>query len=280
MLSYRHAFHAGNHADVLKHIVLLQVLEYMKQKETSFLYVDTHSGAGLYDLHSDWASKTSEYKTGISHLWQATDLPPELQLYIDMINQLNPEGELKVYPGSPWIAYQSLRPYDKARLFELHPNEYTCLNENFVRQRNIKMDQSDGFQALNAVLPPASRRAVVLIDPPYEVKSDYQTVVSALKQACHRFNSGVYMLWYPVVNRKVIEKLERSLVESGIRNIQLFELAVQADTQASGMTASGMIVINPPWKLQQTMQSIMPWLQQKLCSSKGCGYRINQLVDE
>ena len=117
MLSYRHAFHAGNHADVLKHIVLLQVLEYMKQKETSFLYVDTHSGAGLYDLHSDWASKKSEYKTGISHLWQATDLPPELQLYIDMINQLNPEGELKVYPGSPWIAYQSLRPYDKARLF-------------------------------------------------------------------------------------------------------------------------------------------------------------------
>ncbi len=280
MLSYRHAFHAGNHADVLKHIVLLQVLDYMKQKDAPFLYVDTHSGAGLYDLHSEWASKKAEYKTGISHLWKAADLLPEVQPYMDIIHQLNAEGKLKIYPGSPWIAYQSLRPCDRARLFELHPNEYTCLSENFSRQRNIKIGKSDGFQALSAVLPPASRRAVILIDPPYEVKSDYQTVVSSLKEACRRFNSGVYMIWYPVVNRKTVDKLERDLVSSGIRNIQLFELAVKEDTDESGMTASGMIVINPPWKLKQTMQKILPWLEKKLCADQKAVYRINQLVDE
>lgn len=280
MLSYRHAFHAGNHADVLKHVVLLQVLAYMQQKDKPFLYVDTHAGAGLYDLHGEWAEKTREYETGIARLWQHDSLPEALQSYIQLVQDLNGQNSLDIYPGSPWLAYEMLRPQDKARLFELHSNEFNILSENFTGIRNIKCEQRDGFQALVSVLPPESRRAVVLIDPPYEIKSDYKTVVQTVKAAHKRFATGVYIIWYPVVNRRTITQLERDLTTSGMRNIQLFELAVTADAIDSGMTASGMIVINPPWQLESSMQKIMPWLHKQLAIDEGGSYRIAQLVAE
>ena len=280
MLSYRHAFHAGNHADVLKHVVLMQVLSYMQQKDKAFLYVDTHAGAGLYDLHSDWASKTKEYETGIARIWQSDALPVELQSYIDLIRELNPEDSLSVYPGSPWLAHAVLRSQDKARLFELHSNEFQVLSENFSRIKNIKLDQGDGFKALTAVLPPESRRAVVLIDPSYEIKTDYQTVVQAVNAAYSRFPTGVYLIWYPVINRRVIDQLERDLADSGMRNIMQFEQAVMADATASGMTASGMIVINPPWQLEQSMKNCLPWLHKQLAVDEDGAYRIARIVEE
>ncbi|MDH5485849.1 MAG: 23S rRNA (adenine(2030)-N(6))-methyltransferase RlmJ, partial [Gammaproteobacteria bacterium] len=181
MLSYRHAFHAGNHADVLKHSVLMQVLAYMQQKDKPFLYVDTHAGAGLYDLQGDWARKTREYETGIAQIWQDDALPEGLKHYIELIRSLNPQHKLVQYPGSPWLAQAVLRPQDKARLFELHSTEFDILQQNFASDKNIKLEQRDGFKGLAAVLPPPSRRAVVLIDPSYEIKTDYQAVVEAVK---------------------------------------------------------------------------------------------------
>lgn len=280
MLSYRHGFHAGNHADVLKHGVLMQVLAYMQQKDKPFLYVDTHAGAGLYDLQGEWARKTGEFENGIVKIWQDASLPAELQSYIQLIHKLNPGNKLQQYPGSPWLAHAVLRRMDKARLFELHSNEFTVLQENFAGDKHFKLEQRDGFKALAAVLPPASRRAVVLIDPSYEIKTDYQIVVEAVKAAYKRFANGVYLIWYPVINRKTVDRLERELTNSGMRNILLFELAVMADSEESGMTASGMIVVNPPWQLEQAMQNVLPWLHRKLSVDKASAYRISRLVAE
>lgn len=281
MLSYRHAFHAGNHADVLKHTVLMLVLDYVTQKDKPFLYVDTHSGAGLYDLHEDWADKNREYETGIARIWQqeSVNWPQGMLTYLRAIQDLNPHGELREYPGSPWLAQSMLREQDKARLFELHRNEYQNLHALFARNKQINTEQRDGFQSLGAVLPPAERRAVVLIDPSYEVKADYQTVVQAVKAAHKKFATGVYLIWYPVVNRKWANKLERDFMDSGMRNILLAELAVRADAEESGMTASGMIVINPPWQLTDSLKNVLPFLQKELAEAGG-GFRLEQLVAE
>ncbi|MDH5424589.1 MAG: 23S rRNA (adenine(2030)-N(6))-methyltransferase RlmJ [Gammaproteobacteria bacterium] len=280
MLSYRHAFHAGNHADVLKHVVLMQILAYMQQKEKPFLYVDTHAGAGLYDLRGDWACKTHEYESGIARLWCNTELPEILQNYLQAVQNLNAPGSLDIYPGSPWLAHEMLRPQDKARLFELHSNEFNILSDNFSSTKNIKCEQGDGFKALTAILPPESRRAVVLIDPPYEIKTDYQTVVQAVKAAYKRFATGIYMIWYPVINRRVIDQLEQELADSGMRNIVQFELSVTADATASGMTGSGMIVLNPPWQLEQSMKACLPWLQKQLALDETAAYRVSTIVEE
>lgn len=280
MLSYRHAFHAGNHADVLKHCVLMLVLEYMAQKDKPFLYVDTHAGAGLYDLHGDWANKTRDYDTGIGRIWPslATNAPDVMGAYLRAIEALNPQGELNEYPGSPWLAQYMLREQDRARLFELHTKEYQLLSTLFARDKQIKTEHRDGFQALSAVLPPVERRAVILIDPPYEVKADYQTVVASIKAAYRKFSTGVYLLWYPVVNRKFINRIERELVDSGIRNILLAELVIAPDAEEQGMTASGMIVINPPWQLQDALKVVLPYVQHALAPAGG--FRLQQLVSE
>lgn len=281
MLSYRHAFHAGNHADVLKHCVLMLVLEYVTQKDKPFLYVDTHAGAGLYDLHSDWAKKTRDFDTGIGRIWQldVTNIPEGMHGYLRAIKALNPHGDLHEYPGSPWLAQHIMREQDKARLFELHSKEYQHLQSLFARNKQVITEHRDGFQGLSAVLPPAERRAVILVDPPYEVKADYQTVIESVKAAYKKFSTGVYLVWYPVVNRKFINRIERELVDSGIRNILLAELSISADAEEAGMTASGMIIINPPWQLQDALKKVLPYLQQELASDAG-GFRLQQLVAE
>ena len=280
MLSYRHAFHAGNHADVLKHAILLQVLEYMRLKEKPFLYVDTHAGAGKYDLTAAGPSKSQEFTTGIARIWHDASLPDALHRYCEIVRAMNPQQDLRQYPGSPMLAQSMMRSGDKARLFELHSTEFALLNDMFGRQRQFKVEACDGLQALNAVLPPQSRRAVVLIDPAYEVKTDYQRVVQTLKSAYQRFATGVYLLWYPVVNREYVNRLEREFIASGIKDMVLFELAIMPDLSNTGMTASGMIVINPPWQLEQTMRTILPYLQNRLGHAEGSDWRIKRLAPE
>jgi 23S rRNA (adenine2030-N6)-methyltransferase len=285
MLSYRHAFHAGNHADVLKHITLVLVLEYITRKDKPFLYVDTHAGAGLYDLRSDWAQKNREYESGIGRIMQdTTNLPGELDTYRHIVQQLNPHGKLYEYPGSPWIAQAILRPQDRARLFELHPNEYQHLHELFSSNRQFKLEQRDGFQALNAVLPPVERRAVIFIDPPYEVKSDYKTVIDSVKTAYRKFSSGVYLIWYPALNPALATRLEKDFIASGLRNILLAELSIgngpaNTSVKSGGMTSSGMIIINPPWQLHQSLTTVLHFLQKELAASNG-SHRLQQLVAE
>ncbi|WOC26580.1 23S rRNA (adenine(2030)-N(6))-methyltransferase RlmJ [Pseudoalteromonas sp. N1230-9] len=279
MLSYRHSFHTGNPADVVKHLVLAEVLKYQTIKDKPLDYIDTHSGAGFFELAGSDAQKTQEYLEGIAKLWQHRSEHSALNEYIELIKLFNQQGDLDFYPGSPKIAEHFLRRQDKGWFFELHPRDLELLQNNMQGKRSIRVRGENGFQGLVGLLPPASRRACVLIDPPYEIKADYDTVVNTIIKAYKRFATGTYMIWYPVVDRERIDRMEAGLIDSGVRNIQLFELATEADTEVHGMTASGMIVINPPWKLKQTMDAILPELVQLLAQNSGF-YRSEQLVDE
>jgi 23S rRNA (adenine2030-N6)-methyltransferase len=273
MLSYRHAFHAGNHADVLKHLVQVLVLQYLVEKEGKPLcYIDTHAGAGCYDLRSAFASKNREFDSGIAHLWRRTDLPPPLESYVKLVRGFNPGGELVQYPGSPAIAAQILHSSHRLQLFELHPDDSNRLVRWAACDRRVKVEQSDGFTALKALLPPLERRALVMIDPPYEVKADYATVLSALQLATRKFATGVYALWYPLLEREQVSTLVRKLEAMPVKSL-LVELPVHAPA-SEGMFGSGMFIINPPWVLQQQLQSCLPYLHAILASSDAYPWRL------
>lgn len=287
MLSYLHSFHAGNFADVLKHLCLIQTLDYLTQKPAPIFYLDTHSGPGSFKLDQQEAQKNREYENGIAPLMalhaQGTALPPAVQRYLEVVHDFNrlngAPNSLDFYPGSPWIASHLLREDDRLTLCELHPREQATLTQNVLGDRRIKVFNKDGFQTAIGAMPPRERRGLVLIDPPYEVKTDYDRVVEVL-HACHkRFATGTYALWYPVVNRGQINQLVKKLKASGVRNIQLFELGLQADTSERGMTSSGMIFINPPWTLWNTLQTTLPFLAQQLGGKDGV-YRLEQLAAE
>lgn len=262
MLSYRHSFHAGNFADIIKHIVLVEMLEHLTQKETPFEYIDTHSGAGVFNLTSVHAKKLEEHTNGIAKL-RLEDFP-ELARYFAVINTYNKTGALNFYPGSPAIARYFLRPQDRAWLYELHPQDYESLCNKMRSNKNIRVSCQDGLKAMAAILPPRSRRGLVLIDPSYEIKSEYHQVFDAVEKAYRKFSTGIYAIWYPVVDRRKIDMLEKKLVVSGIKNIQRFELGLSADSNEKGMTAAGMFVINPPWTLFDKMSRLLPRLAQIL----------------
>ncbi|WP_372769971.1 23S rRNA (adenine(2030)-N(6))-methyltransferase RlmJ [Pseudoalteromonas sp.] len=282
MLSYRHSFHAGNPADVIKHLVLIETLSYLTKKDKTLEYIDTHSGVGVYRLATAEAQKTQEYLDGIAKLWQYQGENEAIANYVAKVKQFN-QDELEVYPGSPLVADSLLREHDKRWLFELHPKDSESLKSNMAelsnRRKQTFVRKENGFQGLLGLLPPQAKRGCVLIDPPYEIKSDYEQVVKTVKKAYEKFNSGTIMIWYPVVSRERIDIMETGLINSGIRNIQLFELATSADSDELGMTASGMIVINPPWTLKQTMDKCLPELV-SLLSDDGGFYRSEQLVEE
>lgn len=279
VLSYRHAFHAGNHADVLKHTVLVQLLDYLKQKDKPFLYVDTHAGAGLYDLAGPWSQKNREFDNGIGRLLECGRLPGEVEHYVGLVRSLNAGGLLRRYPGSPWLAAECLRAQDRARLFELHPADFEALQSLFRGDRRVKVEREDGFRALPPLLPPAQRRALVLIDPPYEVKQDYAAVTSALQAAWRRFPAAVYLLWYPVVRRDSIDRLERDLRNSGMRDVLLAELDV-APASRGGLHASGLILVNAPWTLKPRLELLLQWLAATLVVEGQGTCRIVTLVGE
>ncbi len=277
VLSYRHAFHAGNFADVIKHIVLIEILSHLCRKDTSFDYIDTHGGAGLFALDAAETARLQEYKSGFVRLMGRDE--PELIPYLSAVRSVNPPAALENYPGSPLIAAQWLRPQDRGWVCELHPADHQALQKCMQPYPRVSVSCEDGFAALNARLPPRSRRAAVLIDPPYEIKTDYDRVVDVLIAAHNKFATGIYALWYPVVDRARIERMEQRLINSGIRDIQRVELGVAPDTTAHGMTASGMIVINPPWTLLDTMRPLLPVLAQCLAGELGHS-RCDVLVDE
>ncbi|WP_019528755.1 23S rRNA (adenine(2030)-N(6))-methyltransferase RlmJ [Dasania marina] len=281
MLSYRHSFHAGNFADILKHSVLIAVLEHLIKKDKPFDYIDSHSGAGLFDLDNEHAQKLGEYKEGIAKL--QPEQWPELSAYLNAVAACNDDGELRYYPGSPLLAMQYLRAKDNAWLYELHPSDVDMLRNNINSTRYSKRAKvmcADGLKGLLSHLPPASRRGLILIDPSYEIKSDYEQVVEAIAQAYKKFANGIYALWYPVVDRPAINRLERSLLATGIKDIQRFELGLAPDAAGHGMTSSGMIVINPPWGLFEHMQQVLPRLAATLKTSAEAVYRCDVLAGE
>ena len=280
MLSYRHAFHAGNFADVLKHVVLLEILNYLAQKEKPFCVIDTHAGGGKYALDSDFALKTREFDTGIAQLWQHDDLPPSVINYIELQKRFNQNGQFKTYAGSPLLIKQMLRPKDRLCLFELHSTEVTALKENMKHDKRIQIEHADGLKNSVGLLPPFERRGLVLIDPSYEMKSDYSDVVKTLVQMHKRFATGTYALWYPVIERGRNDALEAALKKSGIPNIALFELSINTDNSGRGMNASGMIIINPPWSLAATLKTVLPWLAKTLGENNAGSFRVETLVAE
>ncbi len=282
MLSYRHAFHAGNHADVLKHFVLVQLARHLAQKDKPFWIIDTHSGAGLYALDAGYATQLREYEAGIGRLWARDDLPAALADYVGLVRACNPGAThaaetLRVYPGSPWLALQTLRPQDRLRLFELHSSDSALLRDHFKDQgRRVAVTTANGFDALKALLPPPPRRALVLIDPPYETRDDYARVLAALKEGLARFATGVYAVWYPCLARAEARQLPAKLQSLPVRswlNVTLDVRKPSAD--GFGMHGSGMFVINPPWTLRQTLADVMPYLVRTLGQDDGAGHTLD-----
>jgi 23S rRNA (adenine2030-N6)-methyltransferase len=280
VLSYRHAFHAGNHADVLKHLVLTRVLTYLTSKDKPLCYIETHAGPGLYRLDSPHAQQNKEFSSGIARLWNRSDLPAPLASYVDLVRSLNADGTLPHYPGSPWLAQRLLRPSDRLILHELHGSEIGPLRDNFAGDCRVQVIEGDGYRGLLAALPPRERRSLILLDPAYEVKSDYRQLAETLIQAHRRFATGTYALWYPVVERGRIDDLERALARSGIPRIQRFELAVRPDGGGRGMGTSGMIVVNPPWTLMEEMRTAMDYLAAVLGDGGHGSYRADELAGE
>ena len=277
MLSYRHAFHAGNHADVLKHSILLLLLKHLKTKGKPFLVVDTHAGAGFYSLESTYSKQISEFNSGISKLWARNDLPSALADYVNLVRTLNPDGKLKNYPGSPWCALQALREQDQLRLFELHSSDERLLRKNFAQAgRRVQIQHSDGLAGLKALLPPPSRRALTLIDPSYEDKQDYRLVVQVLREALGRFATGMYAIWYPCLPRSEARELPQKLKQLPAHSWLQAELVVRSQTPDEegriGMFGSGMIILNPPWTLQAELQELMPWLTEVLAQDEGATF--------
>jgi 23S rRNA (adenine2030-N6)-methyltransferase len=279
MLSYRHSFHAGNFADLLKHSIYIHCLQYMTQKPKSLRIIDTHSGAGIYSLKSSEAKKNSEHLTGIDRIYNHPQLPELLEEYRRVIKTFNAQ-ECHTYPGSPTLAASCLRPIDQLFTHELHPADFRSLQNLLRSQKNAKVHNEEGMQSLLSLVPPPEKRALVLIDPSYEVKQDYQTVINQLVKAVKRFSTGTYLLWYPVVSRSRIDEIEKTLKKSGIRNIQLYELAISADAHESGMTSSGIIAINPPWTLWKLLEEALPFAVELLSENQSGFYRLEQLVEE
>lgn len=266
MLAYRHAFHAGNHGDVLKHLVLMQVLQHMNQKDKGWRYVDTHAGAGGYALDGSYARQKSEYVDGIGRLWTRDDLPPALADYVGLVRSLNGDSRaLKQYPGSPLIAQALMRPQDQLRLFELHPTDHRILASTFEGDPSVEVRMVDGFDALKSQLPPPTRRSLVMIDPSYEGDRDYARVVTTLRDALVRFAEGTYLVWYPQVGKLGARELPRKLQTLSPKGWLHARLTLSTtDERGYGMVGSGVFVINPPFTLHAALREWLPYLAQAL----------------
>ena len=306
MFSYRHAFHAGNHADVLKHLTLIATLAHLTAKATALTVIDTHAGAGLYRLDGDFTSTGDEARDGVLKLFAALrpgprdsaskttpapvkssgialkDIAPALQQYLDLIAGFNPGSALKIYPGSPFVAHQLLRheARDKLKLFELHPTDGKTLTANIAQLeagRQISVARADGFEALKALLPPPNRRALVLIDPSYEVKTDYAKVSACIQDALKRFATGTYAVWYPVIPRPEAHELPRRLKTLATQaskpwlhaTLSIGQDPTHGPDDRPGLTASGMFVINPPHTLKEALRLALPQLQAVLGRGRG-----------
>lgn len=302
MLSYRHAFHAGNFADVLKHSTLALVLDYFTEKQKGFSYIDSHSGAGMYSLHDEYAQKTGEYKNGIAKLINQENLPDELSLYIEIIKTLhssqnqtlgdnqyhdNDDNDqidvnadtLSIYPGSPGIAKALMRRQDAAHLFEIHPSDNDLLNQFCERWNKARVNKSDGYQGVLGNVPPPTRRGIVLIDPPFEIKSDYHKAVNTIIKAYDKFATGCYILWYPVVQRELVNTMATTFKNSNLRNVLQVEYCQTPDTDEYGMTGTGLFIVNPPWKLKTQLHEVLNSMKSTLGNHQSSASLI-QLIDE
>lgn len=280
MLSYRHGFHAGNFADVFKHLALSLLAQAQLRKDKPFCYLDTHAGAGLYKLDSVMAKKNHEFSNGIGRLWGRADLPDAVRAYVDVVRTLNPSAELRLYPGSPRIVRHFLRPGDRMVLCELHSKEVEHLREAFAHDRQVLVRHQDGYEGLKAHLPPSQRRGLVLVDPAFELGDERARLLEAVVSAHKRWATGTYAVWYPIQDKQAVDWLHRQLVRSGIRNILTAHLRIFDEYVPLRMNGSGIVVINPPWQFDAQLQAVGPWLWQALSPQGEGGFTLEWLVPE
>jgi len=256
-MNYRHSYHAGNFADVVKHNLLLLLLDSLKRKETPFCYLETHAGAGGYSLLTTAAQTTQEFQLGIGQLLKVTTpLPPSLQKYVDLIRSFN-QQELRYYPGSPQLASMQLRPQDRAILIELHPEEVMRLKQKFAGEKRIAVHHLDGYQGLKAFLPPLEKRGLVFLDPPFERAKESDQLIQGLKVAHQRWSNGLFAIWYPIKERREINAFHGQLKRSGLAKILIAELCIFPDDTSLRLNGSGMVIINPPWQLDHQLRSLL-----------------------
>ncbi|MCF1481956.1 MULTISPECIES: 23S rRNA (adenine(2030)-N(6))-methyltransferase RlmJ [Rhizobium/Agrobacterium group] len=275
-MNYRHIYHAGNFADVLKHAVLARLVIYLQQKDKAFRVLDTHAGIGLYDLSSDESQKTGEWLGGIGKLLEAeltsaaTDV---LKPYLDVVRALNPDGGLTRYPGSPKLARDLFRPQDRLSAMELHPDDCRTLSRLFEGDYQARITELDGWLALGAHLPPKEKRGIVLVDPPFELDGEYERLVDGLARAHRRFSAGVYCLWYPIKKGAPIAAFHEALKETGIPKMLCTELSVKSDRDLTGLSGSGLIIVNPPFTLKDELHALLPELKRVLAQDRYASQR-------
>ncbi|MDR6229067.1 23S rRNA (adenine2030-N6)-methyltransferase [Pseudomonas sp. SORGH_AS199] len=278
-MNYRHAFHAGNHADVFKHATLLRLAALLARKETPFAYLDSHSGVGRYDLAGDQASRTDEWREGIGRLWALESAPAAFVGYREAVAALNPDGALRYYPGSPELMRQALRPQDRLLLNELHPEDGRLLKENMARDRRVAVHQKDGWLLPRALLPVPERRALLLIDPPFEKADELERCVKAVAEAIGRMRQTVIMLWYPIKDRRQLRRFHAGLQASGAPKLLNVELLIRAADDATRLNGSGLAIVNPPWGLEEELRDLLPWLAEHLAQGEG-SWRLDWLIAE
>lgn len=286
-MNYRHGFHAGNFADVLKHVVGTAIVDYLAKKEAPFCVLDTHAARGSYDLVAGQADRTREYEGGVGRLWQdalaaPATVPPLTARYLELVRRFNRErtgsDALAAYPGSPRLARMQLRPQDRLVACELHPEENALLRAEFRGDGQVQVHERDGWEALGALLPPKEKRGLVLIDPPYEQQeAELQQAADALVAAHRRFPTGVLALWYPIKERATIERFHRRLQAAGIARVLVAELCVWPDDARLHLNGSGMVIVNPPWQLDEKLAAELPWLWRRLSAEGGGRHSLHWL---
>lgn len=280
-MNYRHIYHAGNFADVVKHIIFSRVILYMQRKDAAFRVLDTHAGIGLYDLSSEEAQKTGEFQTGIQLIMEAAEeapsnVKPLLEPYLNIISQYNPEDEIKQYPGSPLIARELFRNQDRLSALELHDEDYKTLAAHFDGDYQARVTQLDGWLSLKSHLPPKERRGIMLVDPPFEVFHEFFNILNGLKEANTRFATGTSLLWYPIKNRKACNEFRDELKALKIPAILDVSLEIRKQTKHNTFDGTGMTIVNPPYTLENELKILLPWLTKVLEEKQGAGrYNIN-----
>jgi 23S rRNA (adenine2030-N6)-methyltransferase len=282
-MNYRHAYHAGNFADVVKHVVLTRLIEYLKRKEKAFRVVDTHAGVGLYDLSSEEAQKTGEWRGGIGRLMGAELGEQAAALvapYLDAVRAVNPAGQVGNYPGSPLIARHLLRRQDRLSAIELHPQDARRLKGAFEGDFQTRIMELDGWLALGAHLPPKERRGLVLVDPPFEEQGEFDRLVDGLVKAHRRWPGGIYALWYPIKDRAAVSAFRRALAESGVPKLLDIGFEIRPASAEPSLDGSGMVVANPPFTLEAELRVILPALHKALAEGKPAGWSLEWLAGE
>lgn len=286
-MNYRHAYHAGNFADVVKHVILSRIIEYLKRKDQAFRVVDTHAGIGLYDLRGIEAEKTDEWSGGIGRVIDAAEkgeIPPQaielLRPYLEAVRAVNPKGGLRHYPGSPLLARHLLRKQDRLSAIELHPQDAKKLSKLFDGDYQARVIELDGWLSLGAHMPPKEKRGLVLVDPPFEIAGEFDRLVDGLVKAYKRFPGGTYAFWYPIKDRREVERFARQLRETEIPKIMRIELSIRAPSLEPRLDGTGMIVVNPPYTLESEMQILLPCLTKLLSEEKGGNFSMQWIRGE